>query len=301
MDVNENAVVETAEEKTEEEAVEINVEETAEVNTEEVENSEVTEVSEESTEESTTESGEIVSESDDSNESSDESNDTDGGEEVSAMKTTRDISRMIHEALREKNDYADVAMIFPEDKIVLVQNWDMKELEYIQYSYRVDGDKIVLEDEKKVELVVSPLQINSEIEKKNDAIAQANDRIVELENQNAELSKAKEELDTIKENQAKAEHAEAVNKLREYVVKSNRFTEEELSSEKIQNAIEELNEAWLKSEIADRLVASLSEPKSQEIEASEKKDVQNVVAIVLSEEEKAATSEDVMRAFFGND
>jgi len=294
MDVNENVVVDTSNEEVKEETAEVvETEEVVEAETNEAENNEVAEVSEDNpVEESTTDETEEVE--------SAESEDAEGAaEEVSAMKTVRDISRMIRVALNEINDedYMDVAMIFPEEKLVLVQSWRMKELEFVQYSYRVDGDKVILDDKKNVEMVISPLQINSEIENKNNAIAEANNRIVELENQNAELSKAKEELDKIKATQAEAEHSEAVNKLRDYVVKSGRFTEEEIASEKIQNAINELNESWLKSEIADRLVASLAEQKTKKVEVSEAKET-TTLSVVLGEEEKSVTPDDILRKFF---
>lgn len=295
MDVNENVVVETSEEEVKEETTEVvETEEVVEAEANEGENNEVAEVSEDNpVEESTTDGTEEV----ESAESEDAEGET---EEVSAMKTVRDISRMIRVALNEINDedYMDVAMIFPEEKIVLVQSWRMKELEFVQYSYRVEGDKVVLEDKKEVEMTISPLQINSEIESKNNAIAEANNRIVELENQNAELVKAKEELDKIRAEQAETEHSEAVNKLREYVVKSGRFTEEEIASEEVQKAINELNETWLKSEIADRLVASLAEQKSKKTEVSEVKETKSTISVVLSEDEKSATPDDILRVFF---
>lgn len=295
MDVNKNVVVETSEEEVKEDTTEVvETEEVVDAEVEESEDNEVAEVSEDNpVEESTTDKTEEVE--------SAETEDAEGeNEEVSAMKTVRDISRMIRVALNEINDEdcMDVAMIFPEEKIVLVQSWRMKELEFVQYSYRVEGDKVVLEDKKEVEMTISPLQINSEIESKNNAIAEANSRIVELENQNAELVKAKEELDKIKAEQAETEHSEAVNKLREYVVKSGRFTEEEIASEEVQKAINELNETWLKSEIADRLVASLAEQKSKKTEVSEVKETKSTLSVVLSEDEKSATPDDILRVFF---
>ena len=296
MDVNENIAVETSEEEVKEETVEVvKTEETAEANAEETVNNDVAEVSEDDpVEESTTEETVEV-------ESSEGSVDNEQAEEEIAMNTERDIRRMIRIALNEmKNEeYMDVAFVFPEDKIILVQNWNMKELEYVQYSYRVDGDKVVLDNEKKVELTISPLQINFELEKKNSAIAEANERIVALESQVAELNKVKEELDAIKAEKANSEHAEAVEKLRNYVVNSGRFTKEELESPEISEAIENLNEAWIKSEIADRLVASLS--KEKKIDTSEIKD-DKTVGIVLSdkEENESVSPTDVMRAFFNN-
>lgn len=293
MDVNENVVVDTSEEKVKEETVEVaETEEVVEAETKEEENNEVAEVSEDNpVEESTTDETVEVE--------SAESEDAEGNTEEAAMKTDNDIRRMIRVALNEINDedYMDLAMLFPEEKIVLVQSWRMKQLQYIQYSYRVDGDKVILEDKKEVEMIISPLQINSEIENKNNTIAEANSRIVELENQNAELLKAKEELDKIKAEQAESEHSEAVNKLRDYVVKSGRFTEEEIASEQIQKAINELNESWLKAEIADRLVASLADTKASNCEVSEAKEAKATVSVVLSEE-KTATPDDILRVFF---
>lgn len=291
MDVNENVTVDTSEEEVKEETVEVvEAEETVETEANEEVNSEVAEVSEDDPVEESTTEDEVESAE------SAESENT----ESSSMKTVNDIRKMVRVALNEENteDYMDVAYIFPEEKIVLVQSWRMNELEYIQYTYRVDGDKVTLDNKKNVEMTVSPLRINSEIESKNSAIAEANQRIVELENQNAELQKAKEELDKIHAEHVEAERAEAVNKLREYVVKSGRFTDEEIASEDIQKAINELNETWLKAEIADRLVASLADDKSKKVETSETKQVDNTLSIVLSEEEASVTADAVMSAFF---
>lgn len=302
VDVNENAIVESSEEA-KEETVEVTEventevsEETAEDNSNEEANNEVAEASGgDPVEESTTEESEA-----DSAESEDAENTTD---EASAMKTVSDIHKMIRIALNEldNEEYMDIAFLFPEEKIVLVQNWRMNALEYVQYSYRVDGDKVVLDNKTKVEMIISPLQINAEIERKNNAIAEANNRIVELENQNAELVKAKEELDKIREEQVKAEHAEAVEKLRQYVIKSGRFTEDEIASEKIQKAINDLDESWIKSEIADRLVASFSEKKEKNVETSETKKKSDTISFIFSEGEKTSSSEyseEIMSAFF---
>ena len=146
-------------------------------------------------------------------------------------------------------------------------------------------------------MTISPLNINSEIENKNNALAEANAKITEL-------TQYKEELDKIKAEQAEADRTEAVNKLREYVVKSGRFTEEEIASEEIQKAINELNEVWIKAEIADRLVASMAcNQNNKEVEASETNN--NAVSILLSESNNKGnndvTPDDVMNKFFNRD
>ena len=297
MDANENVVVENSETVAEEEAVEtVKVEETAEAVEVEESNSETPEVSE----------GESVEDS----ESETDANDTAGAEtdttsetneggqgEKSEMLTDRDISIKIENAFRKNGGEGYVAMVFPEEKIVLIKRWNMNDLKYKQYSYRIEGDEVALEDEKDVELVISPLNINSEIETKNNAIAEANNRIVELEAKVAELNVFKQELDTIKAEQETAQHNDAVNKLRKFVVDSGRFTSEEIESDPVKSAIESLNETWIKSEVADRFVASLHK---DEPEVSSVEDKNDSLSIVLSEEEKPVTPEDVMRAFFNN-
>ena len=229
---------------------------------------------------------------------------TDSAEETSAMKTINDVHKMIRAALHEmetENEWLYVSMVFPVDNIVLCHNYIMDELQFVKFSYRIDGDKAVLENRENVELTISPLQINSEIEAKNNAIAEANNRIVELESQVAELNKAKEELDTIKAERENTERAEAVEKLRRYAENSGRFTKEELESETIKSAIENLNEAFIKAEIADRLVASLAknEEKTEDVNSAEVN--KNDISIILSENDgKSATSEEVMWAFFND-
>lgn len=298
MEANENIVVEESEVKTEEETVEVvEAEETVEVNTEEQTNNEEAEVSEgsESDESETEHSEQEESEAVESENTEAET------EQSDVMNTDEDIRRKLYKAVDklrdDKGDWYYVAMLFPEEKIVLVQNYNMPHLQFVQYSYEINDDEAVLSDRQLVEMTISPLNINSEIESKNSVIADANNRIVELENQVAELEKIKSEYDAIKAEQEKNEHAEAVNKLRKYVESSGRFTEEEIQSEEIQKAISELNETWLKAEIADRLVASLS--KAKEVDVSETRKTEEV-SIILSEEEKPVTSNDVMRAFFND-
>ena len=143
MDANENVVVENSETVAEEEAVEtVKVEETAEAVEVEESNSETPEVSE----------GESVEDS----ESETDANDTAGAEtdttsetneggqgEKSEMLTDRDISIKIENAFRKNGGEGYVAMVFPEEKIVLIKRWNMNDLKYKQYSYRIEGDEVV--------------------------------------------------------------------------------------------------------------------------------------------------------------
>lgn len=302
MEANENIVVENSEIETEEETVETvdeTVEETAEVTTEEAKNNEEAEVSEENpVSDDTQVNNAEVEASEDVNTENTEAEET---EEVSAKQTDADIQRKIWDAVDklrdEKGDWYYLAMHFPEDHIILVQTSRMPKLQFVQYSYEITEDEVILSNKQEVEMTISPLNINSEIENKNNALVEANAKITEL-------TQYKEELDKIKAEQAEANRTEAVNKLREYVVKSGRFTEEEIASEEVQKAINELNEAWIKAEIADRLVASMAcNQNNKEVEASETNN--NAVSILLSEsnskDNNDVTPDDVMNKFFNRD
>jgi len=304
MEANENIVVENSEVETEEEAVETvvddKVEETAEVNTDAVENNEEAEVSE----------GDPVSDdvqADNTEVEASEDVDTENteaeeSEEVSAKQTNEDVHRKIYDAVDklrdEHGDWYYLAMLFPEDHIILVQTPRMPKLQFVQYSYEITDDEAILSNKQEVEMTISPLNINSEIENKNNALAEANSRI-------EELTKCKEELDKIKAEQAEANRADAVNKLREYVVKSGRFTEEEIASEEVQKAINDLNEAWIKAEIADRLVASITSNQSDKAVDAAEVGSDNTVSILLSEsngkDNNDVTPDDVMNKFFNRD
>ena len=288
MDVNENTVVETSEEEVVEETVETNeVEDTATTEANKENNDGVAEVSEgDPVEESTTEDAEAEAE--------------EAENENSSMKTDSDIRQMLEEAVaRETIDdeyWYSVSLVFPEEHVVLCHAWRMPALNFLKFNYEISGDDVTLSAKENIELIVSPLNINSEIESKNNALAEANSRI-------EELSKCKEELDKIKAKQASDERAEAVNKLHEYVVKSGRFTDEEIASEEVQKAINDLNKAWIKAEIADRLVASMTGGKEKAVETSEVKTEDNTVSILLSESsgKDTVTPDDVMNKFFNRD
>ena len=304
--VEEDKILESEEQM--EEAVEtVEDEETAEAQIEdrEIVEPEVSEDSEQTSEsEDVSESesdGETEEESENASEENDNSEKTEETDN-SSMKTDIDIQRMLEKAVnnlyeKDEEEWLCVSMVFPEEHVVLCRNWKMPQLSFVKYDYSIDGEDVTLSNRELVELVVSPLQINSEIDKKNSAIADANNRIVELENQNAELMKAKEELDQIKAKEAEAQKAEAVSKLRDYVLKSNCFTSEEFASEEVQNAINSLNEVWLKGKIADYYMASFNNKKEANVEISEKKST-SVVSITLGSEDSDVTASDVMREFF---
>ena len=227
--------------------------------------------------------------------------------EESSMNTVEDIRRIINGALHEycakENRYAylDMSMIFPEEHVVLAKNWMMKTLQFLKFDYQIENDVAVLENAELVELVISPLSVNAEIEKKNNAILESEKTIEQLNSQIVELEKAKDELASIKAIQEKEQHNSAVNELRQYALDSKCFTAEEIEMDEFAARLEALDKAWIKNEIADRIVANRVKESKTEISEIEGSANADSFSIVLSgTDSSTVTSEDVMRDFFGN-
>lgn len=225
--------------------------------------------------------------------------------EQSAMNTVDDVRKILYNALCKhcqecrEHEYLEVSMIFPEEHIVLAKNWRMKALQFIKFDYRIEGEEATFENEEMIELVISPLHINSEIEKKNEAILESEKTIEQLNSQIEVLNKAKEELASIKAAQEKEMHEAEVEKIRQYAIDSNCFTTDEIASEEFSAKFESLDQAWIKNEIADRIVANRANKAKTEI--SEKKDivVSENLSIVLYRDDNTVTNEDVIKDFFG--
>lgn len=202
--------------------------------------------------------------------------------EASAL-TIRDIHVRINMALREKNVDGDVAFLYPEDHIALVHVWgrDFGELEYLQFTYSVDGDTVTLDDGVKIRLEATVLTMNQTIAEKNEALIEASQRIKGLEAEVAELRPYKEAADKIEAERLAAEKQAKITALEQYAAKSGFVTSEEISEDgEIKTMISELNEAGIKQLIADRFMASLQEAKPANVEvASTKEEV--VPSVVL--------------------
>lgn len=219
--------------------------------------------------------------------------------------TEKDICRLICIALEEycksncEYAYLDLSMVFPEDHVVLAKHWKFNSLQFVKFDYRIEANVAALENMELIELVISPLAINAEIEKKNNAILESEKMIEQLNSQIEELNKAKEELDLIKAEQEKEKHIAQVNELKQYAIDSNCFTNDELSSAEIAEKIEALDKAWIKNEIADRIVANRIKKSNDTTVSEEVAEKVKPISIVLSGAEATVTSEDVMKDFFG--
>lgn len=147
-----------------------------------------------------------------------------------------------------------VAFLFPEDHYALLEtDGRADELSYVKVSYTVgEDDTVTVSDPVEIKLVVPVSQVN-------DRIAELNDTIASL---NADLEGAKAEIEQLTPYREAAEQAEKERKkdeLRAYAENSGQFTEEELDSEDISDLIEQMDEAALKSMIADRVVSARRE------------------------------------------
>ena len=179
-------------------------------------------------------------------------------EEVSAI-TDRDLRDGIERAYHDAFGYWPwVCYLFVDEQRALLKTEKCTgELEYESITYAFDGEDVILTPEGVVKLVVSPLAINEEIERRDGAIAEATAKIAELTAQVAELAPFKEEADRIRAEKEAQELAEKREAIRAYLTRSGFVKEEELSSEEIAPIVEAVDYTAAKSVIADRYIASL--------------------------------------------
>ena len=271
----------------------INIEQKEEINlkksTQEVAEEEVieapTKTSEENVEETTPAANEVSedenseckdkkekseTEDDDKEEENDDSDKKDD-KEVSEL-TEYDLRSKINEEVRKVVKWGWVCYMFPADSYVLVKDDDAtSELEYLKFTYTVTDDVVTLGEPETVKLVVSVAEINTKIAEKDDAIVKANEEIQTLKAENETLISFKERCEKEDAEKADNEIAEKQNHLKQYALDSKQITKAELETDEFKTIISELDEAKLKSIVADRVVASLTK-KETKIETSEVKE-----------------------------
>lgn len=199
------------------------------------------------------------SESVDDNDSDEKSEDTQTVE-VSEL-TVRDLRVKIEKLCRAKIRYCWVAFMFPNEKYVLVECDDREsELEYMKFTYEVNGDEVTIGEPEKVKLVVSVANINDEIAEKNNAIIKANEEIASLKSENENLMKYKEMFEKSEAEKAEQELAKKKECLRKYAIKSGYISSDEIeTSDEIKNLIDSVDENGIKAIIVDRLMAQKNE------------------------------------------
>lgn len=211
-------------------------------------------------------------------------------EAETASLTEWDLRKRISAACALKcGKYCWLAFHFPADKIVWVE-YDGREteLDYYAFTYEVVEDEVSVSEPTAVKLAVVPTQVNEalaskdgeiaqrdgviaekdkliadkdeEISQKNETLIKANERIQSLESEISTLTPYKEAHEEAERQRIEAENAEKRKALAEKLSKSGLFTVEELESEEIKSLVENMDEASIKTQIADRFMASLEKP-----------------------------------------
>lgn len=180
--------------------------------------------------------------------------------ETSAL-TVHDIIEKICEVLAHERQY--MCEVFPEEHIVWAKCWEetMNTLDYIQYTYAIDGNQIILSEPAMITLTVSPMEINTAISEKVDAIVLANEKIQNLE---AEV----EELKPYKDAAEKANRDAEISRLMDIAQKSGMFNPEDLESGDVATIISELDETKLKLCIAERYMERQAKPQNREVDVA---------------------------------
>lgn len=219
--------------------------------------------------------------------------------------TTGDLRTKISKAIREKypRDYIYVSFIFPEEREVWCKSELAKsELDFLRFTYEVNGDDVSVSDGEEVKLTVTIPQVNAtiaslekevetvkaELEIKNDAITKASEKIQELNVQISELTPFKDQVEAAEHERIETEIAEEKERLKAKLLKGNLFTETEIAEKNIADLIEARNESAINSLIADRFVASFDSKKNDEPDGdvtTEKNEQETATASLESDDE----------------
>ena len=220
--------------------------------------------------------------------------------DVSAL-TVRDLRCKIEKACRDKIRYCWVAFMFPTENYVLVEFDEREsELEYMKFTYTVNGEDVTVGEPEKVKLAVSVANINSEISEKNDAIIKANEEITALKSEVETLTKYKEMFEQAEAEKAANELAKKKKCLSEYAVRSGYISSEEIeSSEEIKKLIDAVDENGIKAIIVDRLMAQKNDVVVETSDVTTP--VTTEVASLTCDEVSIETSDykSVMKKFLG--
>ena len=218
--------------------------------------------------------------------------------EVSAL-TDRDIRCKIEKLCRDKLCYCWVAFMFPAENYVLVEyDGRESELEYMKFTYAVNGDDVTISEPEKIRLAVSVANINSEISEKNDVIIKANEEITSLKAEVENFAKYKEMFEKAELEKAEKELAEKQENLKKYAVKSGYITLDEIeTSEEIKKLIDAVDENGIKAIIVDRLMAQ----KNDIVGTSEVAETKTTEIASLTCDDAVDTSDykSVMKKFLG--
>lgn len=190
-----------------------------------------------------------------------------------ASLTDYDLYRKINEACRKAIDccWGYVSYWFPEDKTVWYKPDNAEnQLDYKLFTYEVIDDEVTVSEPQDVKLTVSVTEMNeviaekdekigaltAELEIKDDAVIKAGEKISKLNVEVSELKPYKEAVEKAEKERIETEIAEAKQTLKNNMLKTKLFTEEEIAEADIAELIEARNETAIKNLIAERYIAS---------------------------------------------
>lgn len=226
-----------------------------------------------------------------------------------ASLTGHDLLRAITKEIEVKTErWGYVVYWLPEEKIVWCKTDGCKsELDFIVFSYTVDGDNVALGEPVEKKLPISIAQIEETLAAKDKVIAEKDDALVTANNKITELTQEVSELEPFKVaaekaalERAEAEKAEKVAQLKTYAIKSTHISAEECESdETISQMIAELDENGIKRVIAERFMASLQKAEEQKaaVETSSVKQPANIKIDLNSSDDAITGSFNPVRAF----
>ena len=198
-----------------------------------------------------------------------------------ASLTDHDLFRLIGEKCRKKIGCAwgYISYWFPEEHTIWYKpcNGELQ-LEYKLFTYSVSDNEVEVSEPTDVALTVSVDKINeelaeknekietltAELELKNEAVISAGEKIGKLKVEISELEPYKEKVETAEKERIEAEIAEEKKSLKENLLKTNLFTEDEIAKAEIAEFIEARDKNAINNLIANRYIASLNEPQIAE-------------------------------------
>ena len=187
--------------------------------------------------------------------------------------TGHDLYEKLNEAVVKFNSDMYLAEVFPEDHTIWCKKFGrcMNDLDYIMFSYTVEGNDVSLGEPQRITLTVSISDVNTKIAELNNTIASLNTELQSAKEEVASLAPYKDQAEKAEAEKAAAELAQKKEDLRQYAISSKMITEAEVSEGgNYASLIENLDETGIKSVIAERCVEAAKKASAEKkIETSE--------------------------------
>ena len=216
--------------------------------------------------------------------------------------TCHDLMNKLAEAVNKVNSDMYLTEMFPEEHTIWCKKFGrMNDLDYVMFSYTVEGNEVSLGEPQDITLTVSVSQVNTKIAELNDTIASLNTELQTAKDEVASLTPYKEQAEKAEVEKAAAELAQKKENLRQYAVSSKLIAEAEVADGgEYASLIENLDEAGIKNVIAERCVeAAKKAPAEKHVETSETHKPEVKVNLNESKYTTNNTKRDAWREYLG--